>query len=80
MVKVVGAWIPGRIGADEGGAAVSFALLGFSPAAGLMLVLARRARDLMWCAAGVLWTARSGAHRPAARVASNPVSLCLEER
>jgi hypothetical protein len=80
MVKVVGAWIPGRIGADEGGAAASFALLGFSPAAGLMLVLARRVRDLVWCAAGVIWTASSGAHRQAATVASIPVSLCVEER
>jgi hypothetical protein len=55
IVKMLGAWIPGRIGADESGAAASFALLGLSPAAGLMLAVARRARDLLWCAAGVLW-------------------------
>lgn len=80
MAKILGAWIPGRIGADEGGAAVSFALLGFPPVAGLMLVLARRVRDLLSCAAGVVWAARSGAHHSDTKAAPSQVSLCLEER
>lgn len=79
MVKILGAWIPGRIGADEGGAAVSFALLGLPPAAGLMLVLARRVRDLLSCAAGTIWAASSTARRPAPGPRTSPVSLCREE-
>jgi hypothetical protein len=69
IVKILGAWIPGRIGVDEGGAAASFALLGLPSAAGLMLAVARRLRDVSWCAAGILWAARM-----------SPVSLCTEER
>ncbi len=68
LVKIVGAWIPGRISADEGGAAASFALLGFPAAAGLMLVLARRMRDLLWCGAGVVWMAKDA-----------PGQMCAEE-
>jgi hypothetical protein len=68
LVKIVGAWIPGRIGADEGGAAASFTLLGFPAAAGLMLVLARRVRDLLWCGAGIVWVAKD-----------TPGRLCMEE-
>lgn len=79
MVKILGAWIPARIGADESGAAVSFTLLGLPPAAGLMLVVARRIRDLLWCAAGIVWVARSRAHRSDPPTGSGQVSLCLEE-
>ncbi|MCZ2078144.1 MAG: hypothetical protein LC130_24460 [Bryobacterales bacterium] len=79
MVKIFGAWIPGRIGADESGAAVSFALLGLPPAAGLMLVVARRVRDLLWCTAGIVWAARSRVDRPDPPTGSGQISLCLEE-
>ncbi len=79
MVKILGAWIPARIGADEGGAAVSFALLGLPPAAGLMLVVARRIRDLLWCAAGIVWAAKLRAHPSVPPTGSGRVSLCLEE-
>jgi len=60
MVKIAAAWIPGRIGVDEGGAMAAFALLGFPSAAGLMLALARRARDGLWCLLGVFWLTISG--------------------
>lgn len=80
LVKILGAWIPGRIGADEGGAAASFALLGLAPSVGLMLAAARRGRDLLWCGAGIVWAAQSSAQRR--RVASpgtRHASLCMEE-
>lgn len=80
MVKVLGAWIPGRLGADEGGAAASFALFGYAPAAGLMLALARRVRDLLWCSTGVLWVARSRVRHSSQQAAASRVSLCMEER
>ncbi len=80
MVKILGVWIPGRLGADEGGAAASFALFGFAPAAGLMLAVARRVRDLLWCSAGILWVAKSGAQPPTAKAVARQVSLCMEER
>ncbi len=79
MVKILGAWIPARIGADESGAAASFAVLGLAPAAGLMLAAARRLRDLLWCGAGVVWAARSGAECRPARQAPQQVSLCMGE-
>jgi hypothetical protein len=79
VTKVFGAWVPGRIGVDEGGAAASFALLGFSPAVGLMLALARRVRDLVWCSAGVLWTAGASDRAPMPVAAPHHPSLCTEE-
>jgi len=80
MVKILGSLVPGRLGVDEGGAAASFALLGLSPAAGLMLAVARRVRDLLWCTAGIVWVARPGSHGPVAPGVSSQVSLCMEER
>lgn len=53
LVKTLGAFIPARIGSDEGGSAAAFALLGFAPAAGLMLAVARRARELLFSVAGI---------------------------
>ncbi len=80
MVKVLGAFIPGRIGADEGGAAASCALLGFPPAAGLMLAVARRVRDLLWCGAGIVWAARTRGHETGRDGPTSAASLCMEER
>lgn len=57
VAKMTSGWIPARIGADEGGAAAAFAAFGFSPAAGLMLALARRSRDFLWCVLGLGWLA-----------------------
>ena len=57
VAKMTSGWIPARIGADEGGAAAAFAAFGLSPAAGLMLALARRSRDFLWCALGLGWLA-----------------------
>lgn len=79
MVKILAAWIPGRIGADEGGAAASFALLSLAPAAGLMLALARRVRDLLWCAAGIGWGAHSGVRQRAVKSGAQRASLCMGE-
>ncbi|MCE5309141.1 MAG: hypothetical protein LLG20_15990 [Acidobacteriales bacterium] len=80
VVKVLGAWIPGRIGADEGGVATAFALLGLPPAAGMMLAIARRLRDLFWCAAGIVWAARSSTCRAVAEGIPSQMPLCIEER
>jgi hypothetical protein len=64
MVKMVGGWLPARIGADESGAAAAFVAFGFTPAAGLVLALVRRFRDLLWCAWGLGWLAwRSRSNR-----------------
>ena len=68
MVKMIGGWLPARIGADESGAAAAFVAFGFTPAAGLVLALARRFRDLLWCACGLGWLAWfSRANRGAAQ-------------
>jgi hypothetical protein len=77
VVKILGAWIPGRIGADESGAAASFALLGLAPAAGLVLAAARRVRDLLLCGAGVVWAAHSSREERPATQAPPAVSLCM---
>jgi len=56
-VRLVGGWMPARIGADEGGAAAAFAALGFPAAAGLALALARRFRDMLASVIGLIWLA-----------------------
>lgn len=60
--KLVGGWLPARIGADETGAVAAFVLLGLSPASGLILALARRCRDLLWCVGGLLWLGWNARH------------------
>ena len=80
LVKIFAAWVPARLGVDEGGAAASFALLGLSPGAGLTLALARRFRDLLFCVAGAAW---AGFFTPPVRrvnVQPKLISLCLEQR
>lgn len=60
--RMMAGWIPARIGVDESGAIAAFAALGLPTASGLALALARRVRDLLWCALGfawLLWAARS---------------------
>jgi len=57
VTKIVAGWLPARIGADEGGAAAAFAAFGLSPAAGVVLALTRRFRDLLWCVVGLSWFA-----------------------
>ena len=57
ITKMTAGWIPARIGADEGGAVAAFVAFGFAPSAGLMLALARRSRDLLWCVLGLGWLA-----------------------
>jgi len=57
ITKMTAGWIPARIGADEGGAVAAFIAFGFTPSAGLMLALARRSRDLLWCVLGLGWLA-----------------------
>lgn len=77
MVKILGAWIPGRIAADEGGAAASFALLGLAPAAGLVLAIGRRVRDVLFCVLGIVWATQSRAAHP--QPGPQNASLCMEE-
>lgn len=57
ITKMTAGWIPARIGADEGGAVAAFVAFGFAPSIGLMLALARRSRDLLWCVLGLSWLA-----------------------
>jgi hypothetical protein len=57
ITKMTAGWIPARLGADEGGAVAAFVAFGFTPSAGLMLALARRSRDLLWCVLGLSWLA-----------------------
>jgi hypothetical protein len=57
VTKITAGWIPARVGADEGGAVAAFAAFGLSPAVGLILALARRFRDLVWCLVGLTWLA-----------------------
>ena len=53
--KTMTFYLPGRIGADEAGAAGSFAFLGMRPAAGVGLAVARRLASLLWVGIGFLW-------------------------
>jgi hypothetical protein len=55
--KMLGGWLPARIGSDEGGAAAAFATFGLSSGAGVVLALTRRFRDLLWCVLGLSWLA-----------------------
>jgi len=57
IVKMIGGWMPARIGADESGAAGAFLSFGLPAAAGLALALARRTRDLLACLVGLTWLA-----------------------
>jgi hypothetical protein len=57
MVRMLGGWMPARIGADEGAAAAAFAALGFPAAAGLALALVRRFRDMLASLIGLMWLA-----------------------
>ena len=56
-MRLLGGWMPARIGADEGGAAAAFAALGFPAAAGLALALVRRFRDMLASLIGLIWLA-----------------------
>lgn len=67
-VKLVAGWLPARIGADETGAVAAFVALGLSPASGLILALARRCRDLLWCVGGLLWLGWNARRPKAERV------------
>jgi hypothetical protein len=58
-IKVVGAWVPARIGVDESGTAGAFLAFGLSAAAGLTLALVRRSRDLLAALIGLSWLALS---------------------
>ncbi len=54
-VRLLGGWMPARIGADESGAAIAFAAMGFPAAAGLALAVVRRCRDLLNSVVGLIW-------------------------
>ncbi len=63
MVKLLSFYVPGRVGADEGGAAGAFLLFGLDPAAGLTLAIARRAQALIWALVGLAWLSFTSAAR-----------------
>lgn len=63
IVKMMSFYLPARLGADEAGAAGSFALLGLNPAAGVALALARRIQALTWATVGLVWLGRAGVPR-----------------
>ena len=56
-IKIVGGWMPARIGVDESGTAGAFLAFGLLPAAGLTLALVRRFRDLLSALIGLTWLA-----------------------
>lgn len=83
IVKMMSFYLPARVGADEAGAAGSFALLGLNPAAGVALALARRVQALAWAAAGLLWLARAGMPRRLPTHSENEVpdaGCCLADQ
>ncbi len=57
VVKVMGSWLPARIGADESGMAAAFLTFGLPSASGLALALGRRIRDLLEALLGIGWLA-----------------------
>lgn len=54
-VRLLGGWLPARIGVDESGTAAAFAGLGMPAAAGLAFAMARRIRDVLNAVAGLTW-------------------------
>jgi hypothetical protein len=54
IVNTVGLLVPGRLGVSEGGSALLAGALGFAASHGLSLALMRRARALIWAAAGLV--------------------------
>jgi Lysylphosphatidylglycerol synthase TM region len=56
-VRMIGGWMPARLGADEGGAAAAFVALGLPAASGLAFALARRVRDMLNSLVGLTWIA-----------------------
>ncbi|MBI4470680.1 MAG: flippase-like domain-containing protein [Acidobacteria bacterium] len=60
LAKALFFFVPARIGADEGSSLGVFALLGFSPAAGVTLALARRLRAVFWSAVGIAFLLAHG--------------------
>jgi len=56
-IKIMGAWMPARVGVDESGTAGAFLAFGLAPAAGLTLALVRRSRDLLAALVGLSWLA-----------------------
>jgi uncharacterized membrane protein YbhN (UPF0104 family) len=53
-VNLVFSFVPGRVGVDEAGTGVLAQILGIGSAAGVALALVRKARVLVWTAAGLL--------------------------
>jgi len=76
ITKMTTGWIPARVGADEGGSAAAFVAFGFSPATGLLLALARRSRDLLWCALGLGWLAWKSHQIRKERLLAEECSAC----
>jgi hypothetical protein len=79
-LKMLGGWIPARLGADEGGAISAFALAGLSPMLGIGLALTRRLRDLLWALIGILWLGWiSRGTKPSQNVAQSISTILAKE-
>lgn len=58
-ITTVSFFIPGNIGAQEGGLALLMKHIGFSPEAGIAVSLFKRARQIVWALAGFVYYALS---------------------
>lgn len=76
-LKMLGGWIPARLGSDEGGAISAFALIGFSPMLGLALALTRRVRDLLWAFVGIVLLAWSSRRAQPSQDIARPIPTFL---
>jgi hypothetical protein len=74
VVRIMGGWLPARIGADETGMAAAFLMFGLPSASGLALALVRRVRDVGEVLAGLgwlAWTSRSRSCQSAIPIATD---------
>ena len=60
IVNIVFRAMPLRIGVDEASTAIVAPAIGFSPAVGVTIALARKGRMLVWAAAGIALAVRKG--------------------
>ena len=58
VVNTVFAFVPLRVGVDEGSTALTLSSLGYQSAAGVSLAIIRKVRTLFWIALGLILTAQ----------------------
>jgi putative membrane protein len=56
-------FVPGKVGTQEGGKVLIFAMLGLDPAQGLSFALMRRIREMVWAGVGLLILSRDSVGR-----------------